>query len=353
MQELKVIGVESGALVAAGGDGVRFRIAIDEVLRSSLRQRPPEIPDEKKPSPRQIQALIRSGLSAEDVAQTTDASLEYIQRFEGAILAERNFIVSQALAVPVHTAGDLDPLEGGASFGEVIRDRLAALNATEESWTSWKEEDGDWIVRLSFTVDEIEHDARWTFEPKKLLLAPSSSEAMTLSQHTDEPPTLIPRLRAVGKPPGEVDESRFDSGAFRFTGREAQEGRQLEPVPQDQGSVPAARPMVSQENAASHAAINRSADDAPLDSSATADLLDTLRRRRGEREVAGNEDEPGREQGPRLVDVPLDVFDNQVREEHTEQAHALASQRTSKKARAQMPSWDEIVFGARSDDDPA
>lgn len=352
MQELKVIGVESGSLVAAGSDGVRFRIAIDEELRSSLRQRLPEHSDEKRPSPRQIQTLIRSGMSAEEVALTTEASLEYIQRFEGAILAERNFIVSQALAVPVHTAGDIDPLEGGASFGAVIRDRLAGLNATDESWTSWKEEDGDWIVKLSFTVDEIEHDARWSFEPKKLLLAPTSSEAMTLSQHGEAPPTLIPRLRAVGKLSGEVDESRFDSGAFHFTGREAQEGRLLEPVPPNQAPAPAARPAASQGNPASFAAINRSTDSAPVDNSATADLLDALRRRRGEREVAGFDDEPSREQGPRLVDVPLDVFDDQP-EDPDEQAHALASPRSSKKARAQMPSWDEIVFGARSDDDPA
>ncbi len=351
MQELKVIGVESGALVAAGDDGERFRIAIDEVLRSSLRQRTPESADEKKPSPRQIQALIRSGLSAEDVALTTDASLEYIQRFEGAILAERNFIVSQALAVPVHTAGDIDPLEGGASFGTVIRDRLAALNATNETWTSWKEEDGDWIVKLSFTVDEIDHDARWSFEPKKQLLAPSSSEAMTLSQHGEAPPTLIPRLRAVGKPTGEVDESRFDSGAFHFTGREAQEGRLLEPVPPNHMTAP--RSTTPQDNAASFAAINRSAESAPVDTSATADLLDTLRRRRGEREVAAFDDEAGHERGPRLVDVPLDVFDDKQAESPNEQMHSLASSKSSKKARAQMPSWDEIVFGARSDDDPA
>lgn len=352
MQELKVVGVESGALVATGDDGVRFRIAIDEVLRSSLRQRPAESSDEKRPSPRQIQALIRSGMSAEDVALTTEASLEYIQRFEGAILAERNFIVSQALAVPVHTAGDIDPLEGGASFGAVIRDRLAALNATDENWTSWKEEDGDWIVKLSFTVDEIEHDARWGFEPKKQLLAPSSSEALTLSQHGEAPPTLIPRLRAVAKPEGDVDESRFDSGAFNFTGREVQEGRQLAAVPADQGSSPVARPSAPQDNAASYAAVNRSVDAPPADNSATADLLDTLRRRRGEREVAGFGDVPD-ERGPRLVDVPLDVFDDHSTDAPDEPAHSTTTPKSTKKGRVQMPSWDEIVFGARSDDDPA
>ena len=42
MQELTVIGVESGALVATSEDGARFRIEIDEVLQSRIRQASPE-----------------------------------------------------------------------------------------------------------------------------------------------------------------------------------------------------------------------------------------------------------------------------------------------------------------------
>jgi len=38
MEELKVIGVEDGALLVASDEGARFRLAIDEVLQSRLRQ---------------------------------------------------------------------------------------------------------------------------------------------------------------------------------------------------------------------------------------------------------------------------------------------------------------------------
>ena len=38
MQELKVIGVESGALVVMSDDGDRFRIEIDDVLQSRIKQ---------------------------------------------------------------------------------------------------------------------------------------------------------------------------------------------------------------------------------------------------------------------------------------------------------------------------
>ena len=37
MDELKVIGVEDGALLVASDEGARFRLAIDDVLQSRLR----------------------------------------------------------------------------------------------------------------------------------------------------------------------------------------------------------------------------------------------------------------------------------------------------------------------------
>jgi len=216
MQELKVIGVENGALLAASEEGDRFRIPIDEVLKSRIRQTQPETTSGPKLSPREIQAHIRSGMSAEDVAAVTGASLDYVRRFEGPVIAEREYMVSSALSVPVHTAIDPDPLDDDANFGSVIRQRLATLGASDERWAGWKEPDGGWIVKLSFTADDVEHDARWGFEPKKNSLSPMGGEAIALSQQGELKGSLIPRLRAVGAETSLADVSRFDSGAFTF-----------------------------------------------------------------------------------------------------------------------------------------
>ncbi len=100
------------------------------------------------------------------------------------------------------------------------------------------------------------------------------------------------------------------------------------------------------------------------DVSATADLLDALRRRRGEREAAANEDwESSRAAHPstgsiRIVDVPLDVSDDEVSGDDADveievDTPASTSKPGARRGRAAMPSWDEIVFGARPDDDPA
>jgi len=336
MQDLRVIGVENGALLVAADDGTRFRIPIDEVLQSKLRQSIPDPGTGPKLSPREIQSHIRSGMSAQDVASITGASLEYIERFEGPVVAEREFVVTSALAVPVRTAGDIDPLVQGRTFGTAIRERLHDLGAVGERWASWKDETG-WIVKLAFTANQIDHDARWQFEPKKQALSPLNSEAVTLSQQGDAGGALIPRLRAVTEP--DPDSSRFDSGAFALSDSQVIESRAAE-------AAAAPEPI----------SLRARQDDtaAASNNNQTADLLEALRRRRGERESANFDDQDARASHPstgsiRIVDVPIEGLADESSPRSTSPQPRLGS----KKNRASMPSWDEIVFGARPDDDLA
>lgn len=347
MQDLRVIGVENGALLVASDEGSRFRIPIDEVLQSKLRQAIPDPGAGRKLAPKEIQAHIRSGMSAQDVASITGVPLEYIQRFEGPVLAEREYVVTTALNVPVHTAMESDPL-GGSTFGTVIRERLYDLGAINERWASWKEVGGGWIVKLSFTAEQIDHDARWQFEPKKAALAPLNSEAITLSQQGEMVGALVPRLRAVGDEDRHPDQSRFDSGAF--ADHELSEDALVPPTVYGRlDDAPAA---------VADAAINRAPVADEVESNQTADLLEALRRRRGERESASfAENDESTSAHPstgsiRLVDIPLDPFrdDDDSRRDTSPQPNVF-QHKSSKKGRASMPSWDEIVFGARSDDD--
>ncbi|MBW8873129.1 MAG: DUF3071 domain-containing protein, partial [Leifsonia sp.] len=262
MQELKVIGVENGSLLLASDDGAQYRVEVDETMQSRLRASMPEPGPLRRLAPREIQAQIRAGMTAEDVARVTGASLEYIKRFEGPVLAEREYVVESALNVPVHMAVETDPLASGATFGSVIRERLADAGATGERWASWKEQGGGWIVKLTFTAAEIARDARWGFEPKKQSLQPLNQEAVQLSQQGELPPSLIPRLRAV--PLDERDDARFDSGAF--AAEPDGDGSTVTPVEFTQLEF----------GGRAHAA------EEPSGTHHTADLLEALRRRRGE-----------------------------------------------------------------------
>jgi hypothetical protein len=355
MQDLRVIGVENGALLVAADDGARYRVAIDEVLQSKLRQAIPDPGAGRKLAPREIQAHIRSGMSAEDVSKITGVPIDYIQKFEGPVLAEREFVITSALAVPVRTAADTGPIDG-SNFGSVIRERLYDLGAVNERWASWKEVGGGWIVKLAFTAEQIDHDARWRFDPKKSALSPLNSEAITLSQQGEMAGALIPRLRAVGDEERMPDQSRFDSGAF--TDHDLGERQQVVEM------VPYGR-LADAPQSVSDAAINRAPAEAEVESNQTADLLEALRRRRGERESANFADEEAKAAHPstgtiRLVDIALpgmsvdDETPGGTSPQPTVAANPvlpMLQSRSSRKGRAVMPSWDDIVFGARSEED--
>ena len=348
MQDLRVIGVENGSLLVADDDGKRYRIDVDEVLHAGLRPKVNEVTSAHKLAPREIQAHIRAGMSAEDVAAITGVSLEHIQKYEGPVLAEREYVVESALGVPVHTALETDPLAAGATFGSVIRERLADLGAMGERWASWKELGAGWVVKLSFTANQIDHDARWRFDPKKLALDPMNNEAITLSQQGESTGVLIPRLRAVHPDERHPDATRFDSGAFDLSEARAPEAHaRLMP-----GSRNSTQPL----------------PELPAEMNQTADLLEALRRRRGERESAAFEDETPTISpmhpstgSIRIVSVPLDVpsAENHNGDDDPDGKRKTAPQPTlpqagkSRKGRQAMPSWDEIVFGARPDDDLA
>jgi len=346
MQDLRVIGVENGALLVVSDDGERFRIPIDEVLQSKLRQSTPDPGVGRKLSPKEIQSHIRSGMSAQDVSSVTGVPLEYIQKFEGPVLAEREFVIETALGVAVHST-DVDLVGQGATFGTAIRSRLHSLGAINEHWASWKDPGAGWVVKLAFTAEQIDHDARWSFDARKLSLSPINNEAVTLSQQGEAPAGLVPRLRAVSGGPKQPDSSRFDSGAF------------------DLGDS-----IVGPASPASAEPVSRFAPETPGDHNQTADLLDALRRRRGEREAASFAEDDTvlshpASNGIRLVDVPIEVPVDEVRPQQTRPQETRPQETQpqptlpqpsipkARKGRASMPSWDDIVFGARPDDDLA
>jgi hypothetical protein len=247
--------------------------------------------------------------------------------------------------VPVLLATDLEA-DAHATFGTAVRAKLADAGAVGERWTSWKEPTG-WIVKLEFAASEIDHDARWAFEPRRSTLAPLNADAVQLSRQGALPEGLIPRLRALDVAPAK-DESRFDSGSFGPR-RMAEPSADLESP-----EVPApTSPAVQQ------AAIKR-ATESSVTSAETADLLEALRRRRGQREPLPGVDEVAAERShqpvalfdalePGYDDAPADA-DEPAALDFREPAVAAEGSGRRSKGRASLPSWDEIVFGARTEE---
>lgn len=337
MQDLRITSVEDGSLVLVADDGARFRLAIDETLHARVRQSVPDHGTGQKPSPKQIQAHIRSGMTAVEVARITGTSIEYIERFEGPVIAEREFVIESALAVPVQTAGD-DPLSAPRTFGTAIVERLREVDGSAENWSSWKEPTG-WVLGLSFTAEDVEHDARWQYDPRKRTLSPVNAEAIRLSQQGAAPEPLVPRLRAVAaQEPSTPDPETPAIAPVRENGAERFDSDQFRVDPESLGdSGPVLTPTGVRSAPAEDAALNR-----------TADLLEALRRRRGERDAPTPDEAHGGQPQNAAGSVRLVEDDEEI-----ESPRQTGPQPRGRKNRPNLPSWDEIVFGTRPDDDLA
>ncbi len=349
MENVTIVGTEAGVLVLATESGQRFALPIDDVLHREIRRATREAePSAARlaASPRDIQAHIRAGLSARDVAELLGVSESDVARFEGPVLAEREHIIGQALAVPVLIGSDVEP-DAQPTFGTAIRAKLAEVEAIDERWASWKDEAG-WTVKLEFTANEVAHDARWNFDPRRSTLAPLNADATQLSRQGSLPDGLIPRLRAIDaeKVSPYKDDSRFDSGAFGPRG-----------LPQQDAQEDEAPTAPERANAAVQDAARRAPEESHT-SAETADLLEALRRRRGQRESAPLFDDEEQRSEPKPIALFGDEETDSGAGEPSEERSADRESRPEpsdnaggrRRRRNSMPSWDEIVFGARTDE---
>ena len=416
MQELRFVGVEQGALIATSEDGTRFRIVIDEALRDALRMRPTvSRSDGPKVPPRVIQQMIRAGRTVDEVVNDTGADRELVTRFEGPILAERGYIVEQARAVAVRVQQQLDPLAtDDATFGTAIDDRLEQLSATNIHWDAWRDLETGWHVGLNFVTDEVTRNALWKFDAKSHSLEAISPAAITLSQQGELPPLGGPHLRAVEAhrtdaviPIAQPEPTRVDpfaKAASQYSTSndtadllEALARRRGERSPEPyleeaefgeddledaffaassrddlpEGRTATVTPFARA--AATHAHESHASGESEHNPDDIADELtaDTSAHRHdAERASSTREDSAtvadgastasSTEQGEtvevearqpvsgviRSVDVPIKGFD-----EVDNAPPAQDDSKPQRRGRMSMPSWDEIVFGTKSDDD--
>ena len=410
MQELQFARREDDALIVTNDAGEQFRIAIDEYLISEMKQVARPTRSGPRVKPREIQSLIRAGKTRAEVVAATGADESDVERHEGPVLAERQHILDSALVVPVRAQGEQDE-DTPQTFGGVINARLSGLGSDGVQWTAWRDPADGWMISLTFRSREVDHKAIWSFEHRKAILAPLTSDAVTLSQQGEVGDRLIPKLRAVDSP-GRTE--RFDSGAFDPNALYPDDSVEQSPlaattplprgvagVGPDEGdqsptgevapnSVPSARDaaaaaIAARDDVSAETAYERrqeieqraitSREEAPADLGQTADLLDALRRRRGERESARPEREPEAAPLPRLrsahdltpASAPPIAEENAPAPAEAPQSVApLVTKRDpapvpappsepsgGKKRRASIPSWDDILFGTRSEDDPA
>ncbi|WP_089104295.1 septation protein SepH [Streptomyces hyaluromycini] len=340
MPELRVVAVSNDGtrLVLKAADSTEYTLPIDERLRAAVRGDRPrlgqiEIEVESHLRPRDIQARIRAGATAEEVAQLAGIPVDRVRRFEGPVLAERAFMAERARKTPVRRPGE----NSGPLLGEAVQERLVLRGAEKDTvqWDSWRRDDGTWEVLLVYRVAGEPHSASWTYDPPRRLVQAVDDEARSLIGESDdlavpEPSfPFVPRIARLPRDrpldrPGDRDRERPSLPAQSSEPAEESTGERdsltslLEAVPSFRGDmVVPERPVEIPEEPAPEPAAEEPPAPAASAGSAYADVLMP-------RSVGSHRD--------RLIGAT----DRQA------EADGVRPGR-----RAAVPSWDEIVFGTR------
>ncbi|WP_314192532.1 septation protein SepH [uncultured Arthrobacter sp.] len=246
MQDLRLVGVHDDGehLLLSGTAGAMFRLPINEALRLAA-SRPSARPSAGTPvamSPRDIQAKIRSGSTAAEVAAASGMPQEKVERYEGPVLAERAYIAQQAQKVEVASPAPGHDVyrsafgDNPATLGDMVAHRLTAhgIQSSTLEWDSWRRPDGTWTVVAKFEAAAGGHasigeepPAMWTFNPTRKSLQNANRWAQQLSELEPlDGPVPARRLSAVSDRPFDFE---TDAAAAARTGIGAGMEQQKDP----------------------------------------------------------------------------------------------------------------------------
>ncbi|WP_457208173.1 septation protein SepH [Nocardioides sp. P5_C9_2] len=323
-------------LLLVGDHGDEHTLDVDHALRAALRGEHArlgqlEITMDSTLRPRDIQARIRAGESAEAVAEAARTTLEKIMPFAAPVLAERAHVAQRAQLSSVRRrSGET----GARTLGEAVAAQMRAVKVDPSAveWDAWRREDGRWTLTGEVTTPGRTGTATFAFDVRGNFVTLEDDDARWLVG--EQPTTPAPAAPSAAAPAEDGSTSRDDLQQARQ--------RRLSSVSADE--LPLGEDAIEMVHDAQPGTAP-DPDDGPSDAETTMDLSGT----------AG----PG-------VDQPLEAFlDDPAPDpaapaapEEPEQADQPAAEeerparRPARKGRgrASVPSWDEIMFGGGKSD---
>ncbi|RKN48498.1 septation protein SepH [Micromonospora endolithica] len=174
------------ALVLADEVGRLLALPIDERIATVLHAEPGAPPLAVAPSsaadpapslsPRDIQARIRSGESAEDVARIAGVPVDRVLRYAGPVLQERAMLAQHARRTRLKGAEKPTPL------AEVVNGRLAqhGIDTEKISWDAWRRDDGTWRIVATWPSGKATAQAVWDLDKTRQNVTPHDDMAQYL-----------------------------------------------------------------------------------------------------------------------------------------------------------------------------
>ncbi len=332
-------------LILATADGDEFELELTDDLRRTVALTRPRASDDdgdsaaSSLSPREIQQRIRAGLNAQELAELTGEPVEALERYEAPVLAERAYIAELARGTRIGRES------GAPVLADLVTDRLASRGVDPETvvWDAWREQDQPWSVAADYRVDGRGVRALWAFDHTARAVTAQDDESRWLTE-TELLDVPIPK-RHLSAVRSVEDDAPLD------------QSRPLMPAAVDAADEPPVEPSATElllEDLQERRGLREDIDDAAIDD----DDEDTFEgfgpaNRAREAEVgfsprpsgtsmphpAGSARRPQAEAGPK---APTEAEPSSRDEKAEPKAPA-------RRGRASVPSWDEIVFGAKND----
>lgn len=383
MSDLRLIGSEDGYVLFESLDGTKHRALADDALKSALRKASSQ-DTSSYVSPREIQERIRNGESVAQICEDTSSPEDYVAKFAKPVVDELEHMIESAKAVRLIVPGDRFNDEGQIEFGELISTRLEQAGATDITWSVRRSGATTWDVTVAYTIGTNSGLALWAFDPRKVLLTPENEAASGLStvEASSGPITKVrviadtpaafrrieasePTIAKASKPETtaaepvatieSLDDLRKKREAAKAAEMLAEENSGLEPEVTDAEVV---EPEVSEPEMTEAEPLEPQVEpvevdeaiienDVPLHSEVEPELDDSPDLVFDD----GVSEEPVDEDSfePEPQEVVEEVI-AEVTSEHLQEQEPSSEPQSAKKPRASMPSWDQIVFGTKSED---
>lgn len=355
METLSLLGIhtDNEQVVLVDREGERYLLPINEELQSIVRRhrRKAVAALAEKPTgslrPREIQTMIRSGLSAAEVATAAGVDIAHVQRYEDPVLSERAWAARQARETPINAN------KNAPNLGDLVIDRLATrgVSPTLLNWDATRQPGENWMIHLEFVQDAKSLEANWDFDPDNRILTaldeqarwltetatPSGSDTL-LSRSTlfrPEVPTGNSEASQDTKPePQPVTKAETNTLLDEIN---AARGTRLQMVDDDaEDDVAAMEAAIasnfSEEDTASEPAVRRSilGADTPAESDAQVFELSPAAPQETDAATLPGMEDVGQAENPPSDTSPAETA------------------KRSRRGRAPMPSWDEILFGTKN-----
>lgn len=135
---------------------------------------PPKVP------PREIQRMLRAGMTVAQVARAADVDESYVEQFYPPVLYEREGVVREARALYQEKAR-LGP--SGLPLGEAVERNLSQRRVRleadlDKAWMATRQEGGPWVVSLAFPFRGRTRKATWHFDPRTRSLVAANKLAV-------------------------------------------------------------------------------------------------------------------------------------------------------------------------------